>query len=156
MNWYNGYNPRERSAMDRAPYPPSARQPPCAMCGDPQPIQMQTHAEDYSTPYRWEPPSTYPVCRRCHSRLHSRFISPANWGSFLNFLRRGYYAREVSSVDLGRLARLGDGYTWPVLTHEPPVRPGKSAFWWESLTLDVASRESASFRAMREHGRSEA
>ena len=142
MDWYNGYSPEERSAMDRAVGPPSAKAPPCAICGDGKPLKMQTHAEDYSTPYRWNPPAAYPVCIRCHSRLHSRFRNPPAWKSFLEVLRRGWYAREVSSEDLNRLARLGATYPSRELPHEAPVR--KSAdLWWESLSTDKCDLEIA-------------
>jgi hypothetical protein len=150
MDWYNGYSPNERNAMGRAPSPPDARKPPCAMCGDPTPAKMQTHAEDYSMPYRWEAPAAYPVCLRCHSRLHARFDSPQRWRSFLQFLRRGWYAREVSSGDLARHARLGEAFEWRPLPHDPPMRTGDSAWWWESLTLDAASRHQVpAYRANR-------
>src|SRR5437773_1709027 len=149
MDWYNGYNPSERNAMGRAKAPGFAKQPPCAMCGDLTPAKMQTHAEDYSKPYRWLPPAAYPVCARCHSRIHSRFEAPARWQSFLQFLRRGWYAREVSSEELNRHARLGDAYQWRKVPHEAPQRSGANAWWWESLTMDGTSRRSPAARAQR-------
>jgi hypothetical protein len=142
MDWYNGYKPSERSAMGRALYPASSRQPPCSMCGDPSPAKMQTHSEDYSKPYRWDPPASYPICSTCHSRLHSRFKSPARWNSYLLFLRRGWFAREVSSKDLQRQAELGGAYPWRHLDHPSPTRVGPMAWWWESLTLDAESLHS--------------
>ncbi len=149
MDWYNGYSPSERNAMGRALAPSVAKEPPCAMCGDPNPPKMQTHAEDYSIPYRWLPPAAYPVCIRCHSRLHSRFDAPLRWKSFLIFLRRGWYAREVPSEELNRLTRLGEAYPWPELPHDPPVRSASNAWWWELLTMDKASQRSPAARAKR-------
>jgi hypothetical protein len=150
MDWYNGYSPNERNAMGRQVVPPIAKKPPCAMCGDPSPPKMQTHAEDYSTPYRWLPPATYPLCLRCHSRLHSRlhsrFDALPRWKSFLEFLRRGWYAQEVPSEELRRQMRLGDAYPWRELPHDPPVRIDPNAWWWESLTTDKASLRSPAAR----------
>jgi hypothetical protein len=146
LDWYNGYSPQERAAMGRAPAPPSAKAPPCSICGDPDPPKMQTHAEDYSKPYRWLPPAAYSVCTRCHSRLHSRFDSPSRWQAYLRFLRRGWYGREVSSEDIKRLCAAGDAYEWPQLVHEPPARSGPMAWWWETLTMDSSSRRSAQAR----------
>ena len=142
MDWYKGYSPQERSAMGRAAAPAHARCPPCSICGDPEPAKMQTHAEDYSKPYRWEPPAAYPVWTGCHSRLHSRFKAPERWQSFLAFLRKGWYAREVGSAELKRYSTLGDSYEWRGLSHECPVRNGPHAWWWEALTLEDASRTS--------------
>ena len=149
MDWYNGYSPNERNAMGRAPAPSVAKEPPCAMCGDPSPPKMQTHAEDYSKPYRWLPPATYPLCSRCHSRLHSRFDAPSRWQSFLKFLRRGWYGREVPSVELNRLTQLNDAYPWSELPHDPPMRADANSWWWESLTMDKASLRSPAARAKR-------
>lgn len=150
MDWYNGFSPQERSAMGRAAEPAWARQPPCSMCGDPSPLKMQLHAEDYSVPYCWQPPAAYPVCTRCHRRIHSRFDAPARWHSYLGFLRRGWYGREVSSDELNRQARMAGSYEWRPLPHEPPVRLGPTAWWWESLTVDRASLLSPSARAKRQ------
>ena len=146
MDWYNGYSPNERSAMGRADYPEQARQPPCSMCGDPTPRSMQTHSEDYSKPFRWEPPASYPVCTTCHSRIHTRFKSPIRWQSFQQFLRRGWYAREVASSELKHHAEKGNQYTWRELDHPAPARGGANAWWWESLTLDEQSLRSNFFR----------
>src|SRR5438876_4855126 len=122
MDWYTGYSANERNAFGRALAPSVAKEPLCAMCGDPNPPTMQTHAEDYSKPYRWVPPATYPLCSRCHSRLHSRFDAPSRWKSFLKFLRRGWYAREVPSIELNHLTNLGEAYRWRELPHDPPER----------------------------------
>lgn len=150
MNYYNGFSPQQRNAMGRASAPPSARQPPCAMCGDPSPPKMQTHAEDYEKPYRWEPPAAYPVCTTCHHRLHARFDAPERWRAFLAFLRRGWYAREVPGDELKRQATLGEAYQWRSLPHEPPVRTEPFAWWWESLTMDKSSLCDAAAKPRRE------
>ena len=149
MDWYNGYSPQERNAMGRAAAPAAVRQPPCAICGDPNPPKMQTHAEDYSKLYRWEPPAAYPICTRCHSRLHSRFSAPQSWQSFLVFLRKGWYAREVSSDELKRHTTLGETFQWCVLPHDPPVRSGPHAWWWAALSLDESSLRLPSARSKR-------
>ena len=147
MDWYNGYNPNERNAMGRASAPSNAKVPPCAMCGDPNPPKMQTHAEDYSKPYRWVPPAAYPLCTLCHSRLHSRFDDPSRWKSFLQFLRRGWYGREVPSDALHRLTRLGEAYPWRNLPHDLRVRTSEHSRWWELLTMDATSKRSPDARA---------
>src|SRR3954468_710884 len=125
--------------MGRAPSPPNAKAPPCAMCGDPRPPKMQIHAEDYSRPFRWEPPAAYPVCARCHSRLHFRFKAPERWSGYRQFLRRGRYGREVSSDDLKKLVEAGMNYQWRIPDHELPRREGHLAWWWEALTMDPSS-----------------
>ena len=143
MDWYNGFSPEQRNAMGRAQAPSFARKPPCAMCGDLNPPKMQTHAEDYSMPSSWLPPAVYPLCIRCHNRLHSRFdapLGPLRWQSFLKFLRRGWYGREVPSDELNRLTRLGEAYPWRELPHDPPMRTDANSWWWESLTMDEASK----------------
>lgn len=149
MDWYNGYSPNERNAMGRASAPAIAKVPPCAMCGDPSPSKMQTHAEDYSKPYRWAPPAAYPICTVCHSRLHSRFDAPSRWESFLQFLRRGWYGREVPSEELHKLTRLGEAYPWRDIPHALPIRTTEHSWWWESLTMDETSKRSPDARAKR-------
>lgn len=149
MDWYNGFSPAQRNAMGRAVAPSFTREPPCAMCGDPSPTKMQTHAEDYSMPSTWLPPAVYPLCVRCHSRLHSRFAAPLRWQSFLAFLRRGWYGREVSSVELNRLTRLGDTYTWTTLPHTAPTRSSSNSWWWESLTMDESSKQPSTVATRR-------
>jgi hypothetical protein len=146
MDWYNGYSPQERAAMGRASFPAFARQPPCRMCGDPSPAVMETHAEDYARPYRWEAPAAYPLCRVCHRRLHARFNSPENWGAFLQFLRRGWYGREVPASEIKRLLALRGAYPWPALPHSPPIREDAGTFWWERLTLDKSTLVSPAAR----------
>lgn len=141
MDWYNGFSPAQRTAMGRAAVPSFAREPPCAMCGDPGPPKMQTHAEDYSMPSSWLPPAVYPLCVRCHSRLHSRFGAPLRWQSFLAFLRRGWYGREVSSVELNRLTQLGEAYPWTTLSHTAATRATSNSWWWESLTMEESSKQ---------------
>ena len=110
------------------------------MCGDPQPAKMWSHAEDYSEPYNWEAPASYPLCDPCHKRLHARFAHNFAWKSYHAFLRRGWYGREVTSAYLRRFALRGDDYSWPIPRHEPPVRSGSEPWWWEVLDCDPDSR----------------
>lgn len=149
MDWYNGYSPQERAALGRAPWPAEARKPPCALCGDPTPKTMQTHAEDYAKPFRWEPPAAYPVCAGCHRQLHARFRSPLRWQSFLQFVRRGWYAREVTAKQIQSQVELGPQYLWAALSHAVPERSTSHAWWWEALTVDPASLQSPAARIQR-------
>lgn len=139
MDSYNGFSGNERAAMDRAirrgEAPVAVTVPPCAMCGHPSPAKTQTHAEDYSKPFRWGPPATYQICIPCHRRLHARFKSPDRWASHCAFLRRGWYGREATNDELIQHHSRGAAYEWGSLTHEPPIRSGSSAWWWESLSL---------------------
>src|SRR3954462_8344258 len=130
MNWYNGFSPEERARRgykrSRKHPPASIRQPPCSMCGDPKPPKIFSHAEDYSVPYKWDPPASYPLCAACHARLHNRFQRPQHWYSYLAFLRRGYYGQEVTSSDINRLERLQDAFVWKPLNHVAPLETNRS------------------------------
>lgn len=142
MNWYNGFSPTERarrgSKKARSTAPTHILKPPCSMCGDPNPAKMFSHAEDYSAPYKSDPPDSYPLCDPCHKRLHRRFLAPGRWGSFLAFLRRGYYGREVTGDELKAHELSGESFDWTRLTHAPPKRVG-STLWWEALCMDPRS-----------------
>jgi hypothetical protein len=141
MNWYNGFSPTERarrgSKKARSTAPTYILQAPCSMCGDPKPAKMFSHAEDYSTPYKWDPPYSYPLCDPCHKRLHRRFLAPGRWVSYLAFLRRGYFGREVTGDDVKSYELNGESFSWPRLTHAP--RKLSSTPWWESLCMDPRS-----------------
>lgn len=141
MNWYNGYNSAERDAMTRAlrrgEAPASATSPPCTMCQDPTPAIIQTHAEDYSQPFIWDPPACYPICRSCHTRLHLRFRNPDRWKTYREFVRGGWYGREVTSAALSQALRLG---TVPACPDDTRMRHASAdGYWWDQLTLDPAS-----------------
>lgn len=152
MDWYNGFSPDEREGMNNPKYRKFARESPCAMCGDPHPTGMQTHAEDYTLPSSWLPPAVYPVCTRCHSRIHSRFTRKPSWAAYLQFLSRGWYAQEVSSDDLHELTKKGDAYQWKQLPHYPPERTGDTAWWWKLLTVDEASKTGPKFAGVSKKG----
>src|SRR5258705_7600014 len=98
---YNGYTEKERRAKGRArklllrtgtiPDHPSD----CMLCGDPV-APVEGHSEDYSQPYRWQPPELYWLCIHCHrDKLHKRFSNPNLWIAYLAHVRRGGYAREL-------------------------------------------------------------
>lgn len=102
-NWYNGFSPEARSAksMERkkglAPMKNWKGQA-CSMCGDAsEEARVKGHSESYAKPYEWYEPDLYTVCKSCHTRLHIRFNNPENWKAYHEFLRRGWYGREVKS-----------------------------------------------------------
>ena len=102
-SWYNGYNWNQRAkilrALKRGDAGPdfSFANRPCAMCGDPDRPPGNWHSEDYSEPFLFEPPATFPVCNACHSRLHKRFARPAaEWELFCRHLEAGGYGREFT------------------------------------------------------------
>lgn len=65
------------------------------LCSDPD-TAVEPHSEDYSIPYRYEPPAMYWLCRHCHrDKLHKRFARPELWDAFLAHVRRGGYARDL-------------------------------------------------------------
>lgn len=138
-NWYNGFSPQQRSAKSRArrngeaPYTNWKGQA-CSMCGDASPeAKVKGHSESYAKPYGWYEPDLYTVCQSCHKRLHNRFKNPARWRAYLEFIRRGWYGREVGGK-LDRLLRQGARYPWP-----PPRRENsrfKTDPWWERLSVD--------------------
>lgn len=141
MDWYNGYSPAEREAMGRAGLRgeahASATSPPCAVCQDPKPTTIQTHAEDYSRPYAWLPPACYPICRPCHSRLHLRFRNPDRWKTYRDFVRGGWYGREVTSALLSQALRQG---VVPACPDFARIRQTTGeVYWWDRLTLDPTS-----------------
>ena len=121
--------------------PAHITRPPCSMCGDPAPKRMWSHAEDYSEPFNWNPPASFPVCDPCHKRLHIRFNRDEMWRAYLKCLRRGWYGREVDGAMLQAVRRDGDRFEWPSLDHLVPDRGGPFAYWWEQLTLDPNSKQ---------------
>lgn len=100
-NPYNGFSWADRlrkfQEMNRRLASRELEQPsgPCALCGDPD-SPVEYHDEDYSIPYRWEPPAVYVLCHHCHvHKLHTRFLRPTRWLAFLAHVRRGGYARDL-------------------------------------------------------------
>ena len=144
MDWYNGFSPERREKRGtkraRASAPSSITEPPCSMCGDPTPAKVWSHAEDYSEPYNWAPPASYPLCDPCHKRLHGRFRNPARWRAYHQFLRRGWYGREVTTQLLTRCTSQGASFTWPELPGYRAQGAQGTIRWWEGLTLDPRSK----------------
>ena len=113
------------------------------MCGDPERPHRGWHSEDYSEPFNFEPPASYPICEPCHKKLHHRFDAPAGeWELFCRHLEAGGYGREF--VELRSLAerrllyeRIESG-TPVELAHVRGREPGPN--WWRDLTLDTESR----------------
>jgi len=148
-NSYNGYVPRERAAFAKATrllitageLAPAS--PPCGLCNDPDAL-VEYHSEDYSQPYRWVPPATYPLCLHCHRfRLHRRFWWPELWAAFLAHVRRGGYASDLKNL----LIRIEfEHYRWLVKCGKPAtlrqLRPYPHAIgteWFAKLRMDIKS-----------------
>ena len=116
---------------------------PCDMCGDTECPPDSWHSEDYSEPYRFDPPATYLVCRVCHLRIHKRFSEPReNWLLYLAHLRSGGWGREftkLNSLDQRRTwahdLSTGRGVAIPMIRQKSLT----GLEWWEQLTLDVES-----------------
>ena len=147
---YNGYNWRQRSKIIAAfQCATGLREPfegaPCAMCGDPDRASGEWHSEDYSEPFSFQPPESYPVCKACHGRIHKRFnAEPGEWELFCLHLDAGGYGSEfVKRLTINqrraysRALASGSSVT---LAEIRPRTPG--ARWWRSLTLDPESLES--------------
>jgi len=148
---YNGYSEkerngkgRERARLLREGIIP-ARPADCMLCGDPN-VPVEGHSEDYSVPYRWEPPALYWLCVHCHRhKLHRRFLSPESWEAHLAHVRRGGYARELKDRAIAdeiaafkRARKAGNTMTLRTLR----ARKGLGDIeWWDKLTMEKASLE---------------
>jgi hypothetical protein len=153
---YNGYTEQERVAKGKArarllvggtiPAHPSD----CMLCGDPD-VPVEGHSEDYSKPYRWEPPALYWLCRHCHrDKVHKRFFNPKLWRAFLAHVRRGGYARDLKDPSVARefaqFRRALDAGR-PFTLRPLRARDGLAdTEWWDGLTLDPASLADPAFR----------
>ena len=139
-NDYNGFTGRQRDRKLRAlhrphaegTYPGTGR--PCDLCGDPDAVTAP-HSEDYSEPFKWEPPHTFALCNRCHLHIHKRFNRPESWAEFVEHVKRGGYAREFPDVMKERKAyrktmAQGESYHWKLI----PGRKSRSG-WWEKLNI---------------------
>lgn len=146
---YNGYDWRQRARIIPAHVRATGRRDPfvgapCSMCCDPNRAAAEWHSEDYSEPYSFEPPASYPVCKPCHGRLHKRFNAPAGeWQLFCRHLDAGGYGREFvqlhSVADRRALcARLVEGEA-VALAFIRARRSGDD--WWSDLTLDPEALE---------------
>ncbi|OAN99198.1 hypothetical protein A8B75_19290 [Sphingomonadales bacterium EhC05] len=124
------------------PYP--FEEEPCAMCGDPNRAPGNWHSEDYSEPFSFEAPESFPVCGVCHSRLHKRFnAEPGEWKLYCLFLASGGYGSEFTKCMTLRerralAARISSEERIELASMRELVdRPN----WWEDLTLDPESLE---------------
>ncbi len=112
------------------------------MCCDPDRPPGEWHSEDYSEPFGFQPPQSYPVCKSCHSRLHKRFNAPpTEWELFCLHLEAGGYGSEFVGLrslaerrTLSQKIASGHKVELPVIR----VRPA-GPYWWRSLTLDPES-----------------
>lgn len=146
--WYNGYGWSERYAKLKELKKKVARgelasaQPPCQLCGDPEPKSVEHHDEDYSKEYLWGPPALYVLCRNCHrTQLHKRFARPNAWRAFVAHVLRGGYARDLALPEIKREVKayelaLASGESPAPLPIIPHRQPPDSPAWFESLSLD--------------------
>lgn len=149
---YNGYSWKQRDLILKAYHRGDAGPDftligkPCGLCGDPNRPPNEWHSEDYSQPFTFEPPQTYPLCKACHQRLHKRFRQPAEeWELFCRHIDAGGYGSEFvpaySVRKRGELcAKIAAGE--PVEVDPIRARPD-GAKWWRELTLDPESLDAA-------------
>ena len=153
--WYNGYSPEQRHAKSQFrkkqqrtgkvfTYPPG----PCSMCADPA-VDTEPHSEDYSTPYSWEEPAVYSLCRTCHrNKLHKRFSSPYAWKTWQAHIRRGGRSTDLSDpvviTELRRFQKLLEAGA-PITLKQLRPRKIDEKPWWEKLTLDPTSLTDPAF-----------
>ena len=145
---YNGYSWKQRErilkAYQRGEAGPefSFAELPCGMCGDPDRSPTEWHSEDYSEPFTFMPPQTYPLCKSCHARLHKRFnAAPEEWELFCLHLEAGGYGSEFVErypISSRRIVcqKLRDCETVDVASIRSVA--GRDP-WWRKLTLDPES-----------------
>ncbi|RWM04332.1 MAG: hypothetical protein EOR68_03760 [Mesorhizobium sp.] len=144
---YNGYSWQQRAKIMPAYRRLTGRNAPfegepCAMCSDPDRPQGEWHSEDYSEPFSFQPPESYPLCKPCHARLHKRFNSvPGEWELFCLHLEAGGYGSEFVKLRslpdrqaLSERIAAGHKVELPVIRARQP-----GSYWWRSLTLDPES-----------------
>ncbi len=145
---YNGYSWQQRARIIPAYRKLTGRQSPfmagepCAMCGDPDRPPGEWHSEDYSEPFSFAPPQSFPLCKPCHARLHKRFNAPqGEWQLFCHHLDAGGYGAEfVKLRSLDERRALCEKITSGVPVVFPMLRPkGPGPHWWQTLTLDPES-----------------
>lgn len=147
---YNGYSGPQRMAILRA-YKRGEAGPgfsfagrACGLCGDPDRPAGEWHSEDYSRPFSFLPPQSYPICPSCHSRLHKRFgRSHEEWELFCRHVEAGGYGREFTALYPAQprailCARIAAGETVEMASRRMPPTGDR---WWRSLTLDPESLE---------------
>ena len=158
MRPYNGYGGRERELKAaarrrrRADGLPAHPRGPCAICGDPT-VTLEAHAEDYSVPYRWDPPAEYALCLTCHkNKLHKRFSNPSDWDAWKAHVRRGGRSSDLAKPEVVaelkkyKAARLqGAHYTLRQLRR----RALTGAEWWERVRMDKKSLTDPKARVRR-------
>lgn len=151
-SWYNGYNWNQRAAILRAMHrgeagPGFLTEPnPCGLCGDPERPSNEWHSEDYSLPFSFSPPQTYPLCKTCHSRLHKRFKQPnSEWELFCRHVECGGYGGEFTKrYSLLQRRKMcaaierGEEVSFESVRALPDRLP-----WWRELTLDPGSLHAA-------------
>lgn len=144
---YNGYSGRQRDRIVTAfstltgKHAPFEGEP-CGMCGDPERTHQGWHSEDYSEPFRFERPASYPVCEPCHKKLHQRFTAaPGEWELFCLHLRAGGFGREFTKMksvaerrNLSHEIAAGSQVAFPNIREREP-----GPYWWDDLTLDPES-----------------
>ncbi len=154
--WYNGYPWPERWAKHlererlKAAGTLAQRPGPCSICADPD-AAVEPHGEDYSQPYRWNPPAEYMLCRTCHrNKLHKRFSNPIDWLTHLAHVRRGGYSSDLKvpaiqgELKSFRIAlRRGERRILPALR---TVRAFATVEWWESLSVAAESLQAPASR----------
>ena len=156
MGPYNGYQGRERDRKAaarrrrRADGLPAHPRGPCALCRDPT-VPLEAHAEDYSLPYRWEPPAEYALCRTCHkNKLHKRFSNPSDWEAWKAHIRRGGRSSDLATPDIAAelkayKAARAKGSTFVLRRLRPRVVTG--AEWWQRIRMDTRSLTDRNARA---------
>ncbi len=122
---------------------------PRAICGDRE-VPVEPHSEDYSRPYRWEPPAVYALCRDCHrNKLHKRFSRLAYWEAFKAHVRRGGYARDLWNPEVSKEF---ESFRWTAgrgeRAHLRQLRPREvtGTEWWERLSVDPGTMTSRAAR----------
>lgn len=145
---YNGYTPHQRGRIIPAFRKLSGKNSPfengeiCAICADPDRPPSEWHSEDYSEPFSFAPPESFPLCKACHSRLHKRFNAPpGEWELFCLHLQTGGYGREfVKRWSLSERMSLCDRIASGAIVSLALVRDRESGpYWWRNLTLDPES-----------------
>lgn len=145
---YNGYSWRQRDLILKAYHRGEAGADftlagkPCGLCGDPDRPPNEWHSEDYSQPFSFEPPQSYPICKPCHLRLHKRFNqSVEEWELFCRHVDAGGYGREfVATYPVPRRRALCGQIAAGEEVAVEPIRPRAVAgAWWRGLTLDPES-----------------
>jgi len=144
---YNGYSWQQRARIMPAFRKLTGRTAPfegepCAMCGNPDRPLNEWHSEDYSEPFSYQPPASYPLCKPCHGRLHKRFNAPpGEWELFCLHLEAGGYGSEFTQLrGLSERRVLSEQIASGYKIELPVVRarsPG--SYWWRALTLDPES-----------------